>query len=122
MNESYEYYYNKYGVGWYFFDGGGFYVYQKYVEFYDMNDNTHRLDGPATIYSNGALSWSKNNGYHRLDGPATIDSEGKTKWWINGNDITTNIKSWANDQDIDLNNLSDDDKVLIKLTWGDYDG
>ena len=60
--------------------------------------------------------------YNRIDGPAVTYKNGVVEWWINGYEVTYKIVSWAHENDIDLNNLSDDDKVLIKLTWGDYRG
>lgn len=62
----------------------------------------------------------------RLDGPVYINKEtdenGKniTEWWVNGFHVTDEITQWAKDNDIDLDNLSEDDKLLIKLVWADY--
>lgn len=44
----------------------------------------HRDDGPAEIYSNGALYWYKNGKMHREDGPAIIRLDGMQEWYING--------------------------------------
>ena len=57
---------------------------------------------------------------HRLDGPAMIWEDGDFDWWINGFCITYQIRPWANEIGIDLDNLTDDDKVLIKLAWGNF--
>lgn len=67
------------------------------MEEYDINDFKfgvdyykketkirHRLDGPATIYSNGDKSWYVNGEPHRIDGPAVECSDGYKEWWING--------------------------------------
>ena len=55
--------------------------------------------------------------HHRIDGPAYFDSNGTKVWEINGKDITKQIYEWSIKNEIDLYNLSDDDKSLIKLTW-----
>jgi len=62
----------------------------------------------------------------RLDGPVfiskDIDENGKniTEWYINGFHVDNEIRAWAKENDIDLDNLSEDDKLLIKLVWSDY--
>jgi hypothetical protein len=64
--------------------------------------------------------------FHRLDGPAVIweaqKNNHKAEWWINDHHVTDLIYEWANERDIDLNNLSDIDKVVIALEWGNYNG
>ena len=54
---------------------------------------------------------------HRLDGPAVIWINDENEWWINDKCITHKIVPWAEENNIDLNNLSEDDKLLIKLIW-----
>ena len=63
--------------------------------------------------------------WHRLDGPAYIlfDSDGMVStasWYINDDIVTEKITTWAKENSIDLNNLTDVDKALIKLVWADY--
>ena len=84
-----------------------------------------------TITSNNA-KFCKNGKIHRLDGPAYhstytsksdimyVDDKLVRRWHINGYDVTNEIYPWAKENDIDLNNLSEDDKILIKLVWSDY--
>ena len=65
--------------------------------------------------------------WHRLDGPAYIKfkddgSPEDCQWYINDFYVTDIITDWAKDNDIDLDNLTEVDKALIKLTWADYYG
>ncbi len=75
----------------------------------------HREDGPAIIYANGRQYWYKDGKRHREDGPAVIWPDGTQYWYINNKDITNDITIWAKDRNIDLNNLSDNDKMILKL-------
>ena len=43
----------------------------------------HREDGPAVEYANGSKLWFVNGVRHRLDGPATQWSDSKA-WYVNG--------------------------------------
>jgi hypothetical protein len=81
----------------------------------------HCIDGPAIEFSNGIKQWWINGNIHRLDGPAFI-TPAYDVWYINGFDVDTDIHEWADERDIDLNNLSDLDKAVIALEWGNYNG
>ena len=85
-----------------------------------QNGKFHRLDGPAVEYTNGTFAWFKCGKIHRLDGPAVLWDNGDTNWFINNYDVTKEITKWAKENDIDLENLTEVDKTLIKLTWIDY--
>ena len=124
MDETYEHYYNNYGLGRSLITGGSIYVYDSFVDFYNIHHVRHRDNGPATIYTNGSTEWLINGKRHRLDGPAVVwnEDEGPPVWWINGYNVDDEIRSWVNNVGIDLEDLSDNDKVLIKLVWGDYSG
>ena len=52
--------------------------------------------------------------FHRENGPAVIYSDGYTEWWINGVCITDKVNFWANERNIDLDNMSEMDKVILK--------
>lgn len=80
----------------------------------------HRLDGPAVEYGGGTTSWFFHGKRHRLDGPALLWISGIEDWFINGCDVTNEITSWTKELGIDLNNLSEDDKILIQIKWSDY--
>jgi hypothetical protein len=59
------------------------------------NHKCHR-DGdlPAQIWSHGTLAWYKNGERHRTTGPAKISPNNKHEYWINGVNITKEVKSW----------------------------
>ena len=84
------------------------------------NGIVHREDGPAIISDQGLEVWCNNGDYHRLDGPAVIYPSGHMEWYINDFQVTTKIQKWAKERDIDLNNLTEEDKMAIKFEWGNY--
>ncbi len=63
----------------------------------------------------GTQRWFKDGKLHREDGPAIIWPSGYQEWYKDGKEITDDIIKWAKDRDIDLNNLSDDDKMVLKI-------
>ena len=85
-----------------------------------LNGVYHREDGPAVIGVSGFKEWYIHGKRHRLDGPAVEFADGRKFWCVNGKEITTKIAQWAKENDIDLDNLSEDDTLLIKLIWDDY--
>ena len=89
-------------------------------KYWYLNGRLHREDGPAIEYTNGESHWVVHSKSHRLDGPAVILANGETKWFINDYNVTDKINKWAKENDIDLDNLSDVDKALIKIVWADY--
>jgi len=87
------------------------------------------LDKPPTYIRDHTIEFGKmmniSNDHvkvvrHRLDGPAVLKKSGDTVWFINGRYVNHLIIDWAKENDIDLDNLTDVDKALIKLTWSDY--
>ena len=80
----------------------------------------HREDGPAVEYHNGYKEWWVHGNKHRLNGPSIEIPNGKKFWFINNHNVTYEITTWAKENDIDLDNLTDVDKALIKLVWADY--
>ena len=86
-----------------------------------LNGQYHREDGPAIEHHDGTKYWFFHGERHRLDGPAVMRSTGKTKWWINDYNVTEKITQWAEENDIDLDDLKEEDKALIKLVWADYE-
>ena len=82
----------------------------------------HRDDGPALIFTkSGNTEYWQHGKKHRLDGPADISVHGSV-WWINGHCVDTAIRKWAKYMNIDLDNLSDEDKIMIQIKWSDYNG
>lgn len=101
----------------------------KKMEWY-INGEPHREYGPALIDElSGFEVWMQYGKAHRIDGPAFIDYTGEFRhvfkkghedWYINDHRVTDEIHKWAKDRDIDLDNLSEIDKMVIKLEWGNY--
>jgi hypothetical protein len=54
------------------------------IKWYNENNEFHREDGPAVVWSNGDKFWYLNDKRHREDGPAIEFSGGNTSWWLNG--------------------------------------
>ena len=79
-----------------------------------MNKPTCEID------DEGNKRWYLNGVYHREDGPAMEFADGHKEWWVNDYPMTKEIAQWAKDADIDLENLTIEDKALIKLIWADY--
>ena len=85
-----------------------------------INGKFHREHGPAVELTDGTKKWYINGKLHRLDGPAVIYDNGSHTWFINNFHITDKISQWAKENDIDLDNLSEVDKALIKIVWSGY--
>lgn len=100
---------------------GDYIVFQDTTgKYYYKNGYRHREDGPAVEYINGRKEWRIVGRLHRMDGPAAIYLD-REEWWINGCNATIEIQEWAKELNIDLNNLTEDDKVLIAIKWSDYE-
>ena len=80
-----------------------------------INGVSHREDGPAVIYTNGYQAYYINGKRHREDGPALIYEDGDQEWYINDKNVTDKVISWAKSCDIDLDNISEPDKLLLKI-------
>ena len=63
-------------------------VYEDRTEWYNLEGQRHRLDGPAVEWSDGHKEWCVNDKLHREDGPAIEWSDGSKSWWINGQELT----------------------------------
>ena len=85
-----------------------------------MNGQHHRLDGPAIEYLNGEKHWYVYGSLHRLDGPAIEYPNKSDQWYFRGLRVTDIITLWAKENNIDLDNLSEVDKFMIKLEWANY--
>jgi hypothetical protein len=57
------------------------------IIYYNENNLTHRLDGPAVEYSKGTKFWYKNGKLHREDGPTIECGGGYKEYWYNGEKI-----------------------------------
>jgi hypothetical protein len=89
-------------------------TYPDGTQLWYVSNKLHRKGGPAVIYPNGTQYWYINGKHHREDGPAYIGSNGYQEWWINDKDITDEVNTWANERNVDLNNMSDMDKMILK--------
>ena len=56
----------------------------EYSVRYYLDDNLHRLYGPAIEWSNGDKEWYQNGLCHRIDGPAIEWVNGHKAWYQNG--------------------------------------
>lgn len=81
----------------------------------------HREDGPAVIYPFGTLYWFYEGKRHRFDGPSYIPGKlekDTQKWYIMDNRINVSeYKKWLEQNGIDIENLSEEDKTLIIMRW-----
>ena len=109
LSERNNYIQKQIDSGWISFSG-------SYVEFFKLVEHT--------ILQNG-LPWATTSDMpilHRLDGPAIVWANGSTNWFINGYNVSTQLRKWAKENGINFSRLSNEDKALIKLIWADYDG
>ena len=53
-----------------------------------LNQEEHRINGPARIWYDRDQYWYQNGLYHRDDGPATIYYNGKQYWYLNNQNYT----------------------------------
>ena len=54
------------------------------TEWFNLNGERHREDGPAIEYASGGKYWYINSERHREDGPAIEYADGTKEWYING--------------------------------------
>lgn len=66
-----EWEYDNIGAGWYS----------------ELNKKLHNSLGPAFL-ANDYKEWWINNNLHRLDGPAVERLDGAKQWWVNGNCVS----------------------------------
>jgi len=58
------------------------------AQFWWLNGQRHRTDGPAAIWADGTQRWYLNGQLHRVDGPAVINADGSQFWFLNGDEVT----------------------------------
>lgn len=92
----------------------------------------HREGGPCVI-GRYRIEWRKLGIYNRHDGPAIINGNfgfrpdwknidpvniRQSVWSINNVGIDeTDYKNWLDEMGMDINNLTEEDKLLIDLKW-----
>ena len=89
--------------------------YTKFKHHYLDPDKLHSM-----FITDTTVGFYKKSQFHRLDGPAIISTNWPSNWYINGWYVDDKIEEWSHNQGIDLDNLTEDDKIMIKLTWSDY--
>ena len=77
---------------------------------YDSDDNLHRTDVPAVILSDGYQAWYQHGLRHRDNGPAIEWPDGEKSWYLNNRYLL--FDDW-----LDEVNISDEDKVMMKLKY-----
>jgi hypothetical protein len=63
-------------------------VYSDRTEWYNLEGQRHREDGPAIKYTDGSKSYYINGVRHRKDGPAIEGASGGKEYYINGKYLT----------------------------------
>ena len=58
------------------------------TQWFNLNDQLHREDGPAIEGVNGSKEWYINGQKHREDGPAIEFSSGYKAWYLKGQRLT----------------------------------
>jgi hypothetical protein len=57
-------------------------------KYWYQNGQLHRIDGPAIEYANGNKHWCQHDQLHRQDGPAIEWSDGAKSWYIKGKKLS----------------------------------
>jgi hypothetical protein len=74
-------------------------------------------DKPAQIFSDGTLEWYKNDKLHRTAGPAVIIPNNEPQYWINGVNLTSEVKSWLKTRKYKVP-FTPEQQVEFVLTFG----
>jgi hypothetical protein len=82
------------------------------LQYWIVNGQLHRIDGPAIIEPNGTQKWYVRGERHRTDGPASIYPDGSQYWFVNGKWYRT-AKSFQ-----EAANLTNEDITALVLTHG----
>ena len=84
-----------------------------------LNNQLHRVNGPAVVYPNGTECWYLHGQLHRVNGPAIIDADGSEYWYLYDKLLTQEIQTWLKDNGIEnWRDMTNDHKLLLKLTFG----
>ena len=64
--------------------------YDNRTEWFNLNGQRHRFDGPAIEYQDDSPSkfWYINGQRHREDGPAVECADGDKWWYLNGKELS----------------------------------
>ena len=60
--------------------------YDRYgtVRWLDDEGQSHREDGPASVWPEGSQYWYRHGGYHFAHGPADLYADGRLVWYDKG--------------------------------------
>jgi len=77
----------------------------------------HRIGGPAIERVDGVIEWWLNDELHRIDGPAVIDLYSDyIEWWINDKELPKEeVEKWLKENKIDLS--TKEGQIAFKLRW-----
>ena len=81
-----------------------------------VNGRCHRTDGPAYINANGTQAWYVYGQRHRVDGPAIIGTYA-SRWWVRDVNITKEVTAGIEENNIVLP-FDQETATLFQLTWG----
>jgi hypothetical protein len=87
-----------------------------------LNDQYHRVDGPAIEWANGSKEWYLNGKLHRVDGPAVENADGYKAWYLNDQLHRTDGPAienangykawWLNGEELNMEKLAEKSKNL----------
>jgi hypothetical protein len=79
---------------------------------WQLDGEYHREDGPAVIWQGGSKEWCLHGALHRTDGPAGEYADGELCWCLYGTGMA--FEEWLRQ----TTGLTDEEKVMMKLTYG----
>ena len=104
-------------------------IYRGYIKTYGLGNNFTTNNGGTCYVNSAGVFYYFRGKLHRTDGPASISkiSYGpisnsdaafvvKPEWFVNGIDITHKT-DWLKENNIDRDNISNVDMLLINLIW-----
>ena len=104
-------------------------IYRGYIKTYGLGNTFTTNNGGTCYVTSAGVFYYFRGKLHRTDGPAYISkiSYGqisnsdaafvvKPEWFVNGIDITHKT-DWLKENNIDHDNISNDDVLLINLIW-----
>lgn len=65
-------------------------------QYWYLNDQLHRTDGPALITKTDTKYWFQHGKNHRTDGAAIIYPNGHKVWYINGYNVANSELEFQN--------------------------
>jgi len=82
-------------------------VYENRIEWYNLDGQLHRENGPAVEYANGTKEWYVNDRRHREDGPAIEWVDGSKFWYINDQELTKEEFEARNKVELTLDEIAE---------------